>query len=84
MLSTKISEDHRNKLVIIYSKNGSRYKISCRNQSKNINAGKVMKLATKGLKASGGGHEAAAGATVDEKDWDKFLKRVEELSNDQS
>ncbi len=80
-LSTKLSEKHMDKLVIVYSKKGSRYKISARNQKKKINAGKVMKLASKGLKASGGGHEAAAGATVDEKDWEKFLKNVEELVN---
>lgn len=81
IISTKISEKNLDRLVMVYSKNGARYKVSARNQKKNINAGNIMKSATNGLKASGGGHEAAAGATVDEKDWDKFIERVTELAN---
>jgi len=80
-ISTKVSELYKDKLILIYNKTGSRYKISARNQSKNINAGKIMSLAAKGLKASGGGHEAAAGATVDEKDWQKFKENVIRLVN---
>jgi single-stranded DNA-specific DHH superfamily exonuclease len=80
VISTKISERHMDKLVIVYSKTGTRYKISARNQKKNLNAGRIMQLATRGLKASGGGHEAAAGAVVDEKDWEKFLENVNELA----
>jgi single-stranded DNA-specific DHH superfamily exonuclease len=81
VISTKISERHMDKLVIVYSKAGSRYKISARNQKKNLNAGRIMQLATKDLRASGGGHEAAAGAVVDEKDWEKFLENVNELTD---
>jgi single-stranded DNA-specific DHH superfamily exonuclease len=80
-VSTKISEKYRDRLVLIYSKSGNKIKVSARNQKKNINAGKIMKFAASGLKASGGGHEAAAGATVDEKDWDKFIEKVKELVN---
>ncbi|MBI3190781.1 DHH family phosphoesterase [archaeon] len=78
-LSTKLSEKYMDKLVIIYNKSGSKMKVSARNQKKNINADRVMRIACKGLKASGGGHEAAAGATVDEKDWEKFKNRIIEM-----
>ena len=80
-ISTKISEKYHDKLVIVYTKTGKTIKVSARNQKKNMNAGKIMQLATRGLKASGGGHEAAAGATIDEKDWDKFMEKVKELAN---
>ncbi|MBI4153998.1 DHH family phosphoesterase [Candidatus Woesearchaeota archaeon] len=79
-VSTKLSEFHREKLVIIYSKIGNKYKISARNQSRNIGAGNVMRAAVRGLKAAGGGHEAAAGATVDENDWETFKERVKKLA----
>ena len=78
-LSTKLSEKYRDKLVIVYNKSGSRMKVSARNQKKNINADRVMRAACKGLSASGGGHEAAAGATVNEKDWEKFRNRIIEM-----
>ena len=80
-ISTKISEKYHDKLVIVYTKTGKTIKVSARNQKKNMNAGKIMQLATRGLKAAGGGHEAAAGATVDEKDWEKFMEKVKELAN---
>ncbi len=81
LISTLISERYRDKLVIVYNKSGNRYKVSARNQNKNIDAARVMKNAVSGLKGSGGGHEAAAGATVDANDWDTFLDRVKELAN---
>jgi single-stranded DNA-specific DHH superfamily exonuclease len=79
LISTMLSENYRNKLVLVYSKSGNRYKVSARNQDKNIDAARIMKNAVAGLKGSGGGHEAAAGAVVDAKDWDKFLEHVKEL-----
>jgi single-stranded DNA-specific DHH superfamily exonuclease len=81
VISTKISERHLDRLVLVFSKSGNRYKVSARNQKKNINASRVMQAATKGLKASGGGHEAAAGATIDENDWEAFKQRVQEIVN---
>lgn len=81
IISTKLSERHLDKLLLVYSRNGPKYKVSARNQKKNINAGEVMKKACEGIDAKGGGHEAAAGATVNEKDWDKFLEKVRELAN---
>lgn len=78
-ISTKISEQFQDKLVLVYTKTGKTIKVSARNQKKNMNAGKIMQLATKGISGSGGGHEAAAGATIDEKDWDRFLEKVKEI-----
>lgn len=71
-LSTKISEKFKKNLVVIYEKKGNRMKISARNQAKNINAGRVMQNAAKTVGGSGGGHEAAAGATISADVWDKF------------
>lgn len=71
-LSTKISENFKKNLVVIYEKKGSRMKISSRNQAKNINAGRAMQHAAKIVGGSGGGHEAAAGATISAEHWDKF------------
>jgi len=82
IISTKLSEKHRDKLVMVWSiRDGKRYKISARNQDKNIGAGDVMKKACQGLRASGGGHEAAAGATVDSADWEPFMNNVRNLAN---
>jgi single-stranded DNA-specific DHH superfamily exonuclease len=75
-LSTKLSEKYPNSLLVTYERNGSIIKISARNQSNKINAGHMLKMAVRGLKASGGGHEAAGGAKVLERDWDKFKENL--------
>ncbi|MEM7819595.1 MAG: DHHA1 domain-containing protein [Candidatus Aenigmatarchaeota archaeon] len=80
-ISTKLSEKYPDKLIITYEKNKNKIKVSARNQSNKIDAGKVLKLATKGLKASGGGHEAAAGATLLSKDWEKFKENLIKIVN---
>ncbi|MFA4820376.1 MAG: DHHA1 domain-containing protein [Candidatus Aenigmatarchaeota archaeon] len=71
-ISTKISENVQKDLVVVYERSGNRIKISARNQAKNINAGKVMQRASKEVGGSGGGHEAAAGATFPAVEWDRF------------
>ena len=73
-ISTKISEKFQKNLVLIYEKSGNRIKVSARNQAKNINAGKAMQRAAKEVGGSGGGHEAAAGATIPADKWDEFKK----------
>ncbi len=80
-LSTRISEGYKNKLVIIYQKVGNRLKASGRNQAKNINAGKVMGKAAKEVGGSGGGHDAAAGATISAAEWDKFKENIINIVN---
>lgn len=80
-LSTKISEKFPRNLLIVYEKTGNRVKVSGRNQGKNINAGKVMQKAAKDAEGSGGGHEAAAGATVAADKWDKFREILIKIVN---
>jgi single-stranded DNA-specific DHH superfamily exonuclease len=80
-VSTMLSEKHRDKLVVIYEKVGSWMNVSARNQTKKYNVGKLMKTSIEGLKGSGGGHEAAAGAKIPEKNWDAFRERLAEFVN---
>jgi len=80
-ISTIISEKHRKKLVIIYEKTGGKVKVSARNQDKNLNVGKVFDKAMKGIKGSAGGHEAAGGAIVPEKDWEEFKQKIVDAVN---
>ncbi len=80
-LSTRVSENYRDNLVVIYQKVGSRVKASSRNQSKNINAGKVIGKAAKEVGGSGGGHDAAAGATISADQWEKFKEILIKVAN---
>lgn len=77
-LSRKISEKHPKKIIIVYEKVGNKIKISARNQDV-INVGKVLQKAVLGLRAAAGGHENAAGASIEEKDWEEFKQRLMEL-----
>ena len=76
-LSRKLSERHPNKLILVYEKVGNKIKISARNQDY-IDVGKTLQKATLGMRASAGGHENAAGATLEEKDWEEFKQRLTE------
>ena len=80
-LSTKISENFQKQLVVIYERSGNRVKVSARNQAKNINAGHVLQRAAASADGSGGGHEAAAGATVSVDNWEKFKETLTKLVN---
>lgn len=80
-LSTKISENFRKNLVVIYERSGNRVKVSARNQAKNINAGRVLQRAAKIVGGSGGGHEAAAGATISADNWDRFKETLVKIVN---
>ena len=75
-ISTKLSEIFEGKFIGIYQKIGSKYKLSARNQSDDANVAKILKKATRGLKASAGGHKNAAGATIDEKNWQEFKSKL--------
>ncbi|MBI4170090.1 MAG: DHH family phosphoesterase [Candidatus Aenigmarchaeota archaeon] len=79
--STMLSERYRNKIVVVYEKVNSWIDVSSRNQSKKYNMGMLLKRAAEGLKGSAGGHEAAAGAKVPEKNWEAFKQRLLELVN---
>ena len=80
-ISTKVSEHVQKSLVVIYERSGNRIKISARNQAKNINAGNVMQRAAKEVGGSGGGHEAAAGATIPADEWDHFKRILIKIVN---
>lgn len=80
-VSTMISERDKSKVIVVYSKIGSYINLSARNQGGQFNVGAILEKAARGLKASAGGHEAAAGAKVAEKDWGKFRERFVELVN---
>jgi single-stranded DNA-specific DHH superfamily exonuclease len=77
-LSRKLSEKHPNKLVIVYETGGNNVKLRARNQDV-IDVGKVLQKAAEGMKASAGGHENAAGATLQADDWEEFKQRLLEL-----
>ena len=72
-LSTHIGEKYPDKTVAIRKAFGEKWKVSLRNQEGRVNLGRIVKKAVKGI-GSGGGHEKAAAALVD--DWEKFLKRL--------
>ncbi len=80
-VSTIISEKHRNKIVLIYEKTDKKIKVSARNQDKNLNAGRLLEEAAKAVGGSGGGHEAAAGATIPAGKWNSFREIVVSLAN---
>ena len=80
-ISTKVSEHVQKSLVVIYERSGNRIKISARNQAKNINAGNAMQRAAKEVGGSGGGHEAAAGATIPADEWDHFKRILIKIVN---
>ena len=50
--------------------------MSARNQGKNFDLDYTLKKVTKGMRASAGGHKMAAGAVIEENDWDLFKKRL--------
>lgn len=77
-ISTKLSEKYKGKIVVVYQRVGSKIKVSIRNQSGKKDLTKMLKKAIKGLAASAGGHEKAAGAVLNAKDWDVFKERFME------
>ncbi|MBI4019616.1 MAG: DHH family phosphoesterase [Candidatus Aenigmarchaeota archaeon] len=75
-LSTRLSEKFMDKMLVIYQISGGKVHASARNQGKKFDVASTMKKAARGLKASAGGHPAAAGATVAEKEWNEFKERL--------
>ena len=80
-LSTKLSEKYPKNLLVIYQVAGNRLKISSRNQAKNVNAARVMERAAKSVGGSGGGHDAAAGATIPRDKWEEFKETMIKMAN---
>jgi single-stranded DNA-specific DHH superfamily exonuclease len=75
-VSTKVSEQYPDNVVIIYQRAGSKIKASMRNQNGNFDLTILLKKAVEGIDATGGGHERAAGALISAKDWEVFKQRM--------
>ncbi len=75
-LATRLSDKYQDRVVVIYEINRGNARASARNQSRKYDVGKILQKASAGMKASAGGHEAAAGATLLEKDWMEFRERL--------
>ncbi|MBI2578588.1 MAG: DHH family phosphoesterase [Candidatus Aenigmarchaeota archaeon] len=78
IISTKLAEKHKNKIIVVYEKSGAKAKMSARTHS-GMDVAKLLQKAARGLKASAGGHEAAAGATLNTSDWEKFKEHLAKL-----
>jgi len=76
-ISTKISIEKPNYIVVVARKRGKMIYMSLRRQDKKVNCGKITSKLSRGLKnSSGGGHMPAAGIHIMAKDWTKFRKRI--------
>jgi len=73
-ISSKLVERYPKKNIIIYQKIGSKIKISARSNITDIAS--KLKESIRGLNASAGGHERAAGAILYSKDWEKFKENM--------
>ncbi|MBI2971347.1 MAG: DHH family phosphoesterase [Candidatus Aenigmarchaeota archaeon] len=77
--STRFSDKFQEKFVAVYERINKIVKISARNQSGTYDVAHTLKRAARGLSASAGGHDRAAGATVSEKEWEQFKVRLIEI-----
>jgi single-stranded DNA-specific DHH superfamily exonuclease len=75
---TTISKYKPEYSFIIYSpRKENLIKVSARNQSSSTDMSELMKKGVQGLQdAVGGGHKAAAGATIQEEDIEKFIENI--------
>jgi single-stranded DNA-specific DHH superfamily exonuclease len=81
VISSKISDIYNGSSVIFASDRKNSIKISARNQSGNVDLGKVLKKSVEGFEdSSAGGHAKASAANFPKKYLDEFKKRLlEEL-----
>ncbi|MBI5332332.1 MAG: DHH family phosphoesterase [Candidatus Aenigmarchaeota archaeon] len=80
-ISTRLAEKYKDKIVIVYEKIGKKINASVRCQTRKFNVDSALKKASANLNASAGGHEAAGGITIDEKDWSQFIDNLLALVN---
>lgn len=76
MVATELGTRLPEKIVMIRKRSRDQWKVSLRNQQGRVNLGGIVKEAVQGI-GSGGGHEKAAAALVN--DFDKFLARVRKI-----
>ena len=75
-ISTKLSGDFKDKMLMVYQISGSKVHVSARNQGQIFDVAKIMKDASRNLRGDAGGHPAAAGATISIEDWDSFKDKI--------
>jgi len=75
-IATLLGEKHPGLTIIVRKREEDGYSLSLRNQSGKVNLNKILRKACKGI-GTGGGHEKAAGAFIN--DWDEFKKRFLKL-----
>ncbi len=80
-ISTRLAEKQKDRFVMVYEKVGKKINASVRNQSKKFNVDKVLKRAMEGLNGQAGGHEAAGGVTIEEKDWNQLIDHILAIIN---
>ncbi len=79
-LSTIVSFETPDKIIILYRKSGDWISINARHQGDKYKVNELLEKAIKGFSgAIAGGHPPAAGASVRRKDFDLFKKRLFEL-----
>ncbi len=80
--ASQISSEHKNKTYVVAVKEGKAYKVSARQQDKKGNMAVLLQNTTKGFESQdAGGHLAAAGCNVEEKDYEQFKKRLKQTKN---
>ena len=79
-VSSIVAAKHPDKMIFITKHSDHHVKVSARYQAGEIDLNSLMKKITAGI-GSGGGHEKAAGAMINRKDWKEFEKRlIEEVT----
>ncbi|MFH1294490.1 MAG: DHH family phosphoesterase [Candidatus Aenigmatarchaeota archaeon] len=80
VISTILSKENPQKIVMVRKRSGAGWKVSMRNQNLPENLGEIVKKAIKDI-GIGGGHERAAGAMIFEKESVETFKQrlVEQL-----
>lgn len=75
-LSSEIEYHHPNKLIIIARQKDDDMKCSIRAEKLDVRA--ILEKSLIGIEGHGGGHEHACGASIKQKDFDKFIENVRE------
>ncbi|MCD6381492.1 MAG: DHH family phosphoesterase [Candidatus Aenigmarchaeota archaeon] len=79
-IATRLAEMWPDKVIVVWQKVRNKIRIASRNQGDRFDMGKLLNKAVQpGMKATFGGHPAAAGGVIDLKDWEDFKENLERL-----
>jgi single-stranded DNA-specific DHH superfamily exonuclease len=81
-LATVTSGEYPDRVVAIIQDGDGRTRFSLRNQEGRFDLNRMIKDASRGLDAHGGGHRKAAAASTSFQDADEFLDRLRALANE--